>query len=101
MGNSVVFLTEVGRHNCSCEGLIDWRTDDIYLVLWASTHVPQQVTRYGTVTLEGQELRVGTSRFLSQGSFLLYKTSMAVFFLFWGVWWAEYDKEPEFGAKCE
>lgn len=64
-------------------------------------HVSQQVTRYGTVTLEGQEeLRVGTSRFLPQGTFLLYKTSMSVFFLFWGVWWAEYDKEPEFGAKC-
>eukprot|EP00752_Nemacystus_decipiens_P006381 g5753.t1 len=32
-------------------------------------------------------------------TFVLYKSVMAVFFLFWGVWWAEYDKEPEFGAK--
>eukprot|EP00903_Cladosiphon_okamuranus_P012549 g11751.t1 len=57
------------------------------------------VTRYGTVTLEGQELRVGTSRFLSQGTFLLYKSIMAAFFLFWGIWWAVNDKEPAFGAK--
>lgn len=52
------------------------------------------------MTLEGQDLRAGTSRFLSQGTFLAYKSLMATFFLFWGVWWAEYDEDPKFGAKC-
>eukprot|EP00752_Nemacystus_decipiens_P017107 g15323.t1 len=47
-------------------------------------------TRCGvTATIGGQEVRVGTSRFLSQGPFLLYKSVMAVFFMSWAIYWRE------------
>lgn len=39
------------------------------------------------VTPDGQTLRVGTSRFLSQDFFLLYKLGLAVYFLYWAISW--------------
>lgn len=35
----------------------------------------------------GSELRTGTSRFLEQGAFVVYKLVMAAYFLFWAVYW--------------
>lgn len=37
----------------------------------------------------GQELRAGTSRFLSQGPFVAYKSLMAAFFMSWAIYWRE------------
>lgn len=50
-----------------------------------------QLTKHGDVTLGGHRLRVGTSRFLSQGAFLVYKALLFVYFLFWGIYWPEHD----------
>ena len=35
----------------------------------------------------GTELRTGTSRFLLQGVFVVYKVALAVYFTFWAVYW--------------
>lgn len=37
--------------------------------------------------MRGAELRTGTSRFLVQGAFVVYKLVMAVYFTFWAVYW--------------
>lgn len=61
----------------------------------------QQLTKCGvTVRLGGEELRVGTSRFLSQGTFLAYKSLMAVFFMSWAIYWREAGASIVL-AKCE
>ncbi|CAM9363706.1 unnamed protein product [Scytosiphon promiscuus] len=41
------------------------------------------------VTLDGVEIRVGTSRFLPQGPFLAYKSVTALFFMSWAIYWRE------------
>ncbi|CAM9823947.1 unnamed protein product [Ectocarpus sp. 12 AP-2014] len=45
-------------------------------------------TRHGgTVTLDDETPRIGTSRFLPQGMFVLYKLGLAVYFLYWAIFW--------------
>lgn len=51
-------------------------------------YFPQVTSRRGTAaTLERHELRVGTSRFLSQDFFLAYRIVLALYFLFWSIFW--------------
>jgi len=46
-----------------------------------------QPTRYAAATLDAQALRIGTSRFLPQSLFLAYKLGLAVYFLYWAIFW--------------
>lgn len=55
------------------------------------TLLSQSAAEDVAVVLEQKELRVGTSRFLSQPAFVAYKAVLGAYFLFWAVYWPEID----------